>query len=94
MIQDKIKQVVLWGHKLHSHSHSYIHGAFYKAFTFLRYKTLWLNNLDNISNINFEETLFITEGQVDQNIPIRSDCYYVIHNCDGKKYETIPKKIN
>lgn len=92
MFQDKIKQVVLWGHKLHTHTHSYIHGAFYKAFSFLGYKTLWLDNLDNISNINFEETLFITEGQVDTNIPIRSDCYYVIHNCDGKKYESILKK--
>ena len=92
MFQDKIKQIVIWGHKIHTHTHSYIHGAFYKAFSFLGYKTLWLDKSDNISNINFEKSLFITEGQVDTNIPIRSDCYYVIHNCNGKKYETIPKK--
>lgn len=25
-----IKQVVIWGHKLHTHTHSYIHNAFLK----------------------------------------------------------------
>lgn len=28
----EIKKVVIWGHKLHSHTHSYIHNAFYNAF--------------------------------------------------------------
>lgn len=88
----EIKQVVLWGHKLHSHTHSYIHGAFVKAFEYKGYKTLWLDNNDNINNIDFNNSLFITEGQVDKNIPIRNDCYYVLHNCDGSKYANIPKK--
>ena len=30
--QNSIKQVVIWGHKLHTHTHSYIHYGFYKAF--------------------------------------------------------------
>ncbi len=27
-----IDKVVIWGHKLHSHTHSYIHNAFLVAF--------------------------------------------------------------
>lgn len=80
-----IQQVVLWGHKLHSHTHSYIHNAYVIAFNHLGYKTLWLDNNDDISGIDFTRTFFITEGQVDQNMPIRNDCYYVLHNCDMKK---------
>ena len=77
---DKIQQIVIWGHKLHSHTHSYIHNAFYIAFQYLGYKTLWLNRSDNISDINFSNSLFITEGGVETNMPILEDCYYILHN--------------
>jgi hypothetical protein len=87
-----INQVILWGHKLHSHTHSYIHYGFFNGFKHLGYKTLWLDNFDNISNIDFTNSLFITEGQVDEKIPIRDDCYYVIHNCDLKKYKSLNVK--
>ena len=86
-----IKQVVIWGHKLHTHTHSYIHNAFYKTYTHLGYKTIWLNNNDNINNIDFSNTLFLTEGQVDNGIPIRKDSYYILHNCNMDKYNIIPK---
>ena len=85
-----IRQVVLWGHKLHSHTHSYIHNGFYLAFKHMGYNTLWLDNSDDISTIDFSKSFFITEGQVDQNIPIVADSYYVLHNCDMKKYEVLP----
>ena len=74
-----IKQVVIWGHKLHTHTHSYIHNAFYKTYIHLGYKTIWLNNNDNITHIDFSNTLFLTEGQVDNRIPIRKDSYYILH---------------
>ena len=91
MIQDKIKQFVAWGHKLHSHTHSYIHGAFIKAFDKLGYKTIWLDDSDDISGINFEGTLFLTEGQVDSKIPIRDDCFYLLHYPRDSKYTNINK---
>lgn len=84
-----ITQVIIWGHKLHSHTHSYIHAAFYKAFNYLGYQTWWLDNNDDISSIELENTLFITEGQVDQNMPLRNNCYYVLHNCDPNKYQIL-----
>jgi hypothetical protein len=40
-------------------------------------------------NFDFSNSLFLTEGQVDGRIPIRSDCKYVLHNCDTSKYESI-----
>jgi hypothetical protein len=82
-----IKKVVIWGHKLHSHTHSYIHWAFHRAFTHLGYETYWLDNRDDVSGIDFSNSLFITESQVDQKIPIRDDCWYILHNCDGRKYK-------
>ena len=88
------KQVVLWGHKLHSHTHSYIHYAFDKAFSHLGYKTYWLDDSDDVSNIDFSDSLFITEGQVDEKIPLRSDCTYILHNCYSSKYNDLYKQGN
>lgn len=85
------KQVVIWGHKLHSHTHSYIHWGFYRAFQALGYPTYWLDNND-IINMDLSSTLFITEGQVDQLIPLRNDCWYILHNCDGGKYSSLGDK--
>ena len=46
----EIKQIVLWGHKLHTHTHSYIHYAFYKTFNHMGYKCLWLDDNDDVSS--------------------------------------------
>jgi len=90
MNQLNIKQVVLWGHKLHSSKHSYIHYGFYKAFKSLGYDTLWLddNDTNNIYflSLDFENTLFITEGNVDMKIPIVEGSHYILFECDLSKY--------
>lgn len=92
---DCLEKVVLWGHKLHSHTHSYIHNAFYRAFQHLGYETYWLDNNDDISGLDLSGALFITEGQVDQGIPVREDCFYFIHNPQTKegfdKYKNLGK---
>ena len=82
-------KVVVWGHKLHSHTHSYIHAGFVKAFQYLGYPVHWLDNNDDIRAIDFSHALFITEGQVDQKIPLRSDCLYILHNCAMEKYKKL-----
>lgn len=83
---EKIDKVVIWGHKLHSHTHSYIHNAFYHAFKYLKYETYWFDNGDDVSHFDFTNALFITEGQVDGKIPVRDDCFYILHNCSSPKY--------
>lgn len=87
-----MEQVVIWGHKLHTHTHSYIHYGFYKAFSYMGIKTFWYDDSDDISNVNFDNSLFITEGQVDKKIPINDKSFYVLHNVDQNKYITIPNK--
>lgn len=80
-------KIIIWGHKLHSHTHSYVHGAYDKAFRSLGYETYWLDNNDNVDSIDFSNSIFLTEGQVDQNIPLRKDCRYITHFCNDEKYQ-------
>jgi hypothetical protein len=85
-------KVVIWGHKLHTHTHSYIHEAFYRAFKSLGYPTWWFDDNDELQNFDFANTLFITEGQVDGAIPLRDDCKYMLHNCTSPKYQQLNPK--
>jgi hypothetical protein len=89
-------KVVIWGHKLHSHTHSYIHYAFYRAFQSLGYETSWFDDKDDVSNVNFDDCLFLTEGQVDKKIPKNKNSKYILHNCSGDNYKEIDtaNKIN
>jgi len=83
------EKVVIWGHKLHSHTHSYIHNAFYKGFKHLGYETYWFDNQEDVHDFDFAKSLFITEGQVDEKIPLREDCQYILHNCSDVKYQLL-----
>ena len=88
-----ILKIVIWGHKLHTSTHSYIHGAWHKCFKHLNIETLWLDNNDNIKENNFDNSLFLTEGQVDNNIPINLNSYYILHNCwNLEKYKELIKR--
>lgn len=92
--QYPFSKVIIWGHKLHSHTHSWIHWAFFRAFNHLGYNTYWLDNNDTVEHLDLSNSLFITEGQVDQKIPIRSDCKYILHNCRLEKYKEVWDKNN
>jgi hypothetical protein len=112
----KFNKVIIWGHKLHSHTSSYVHNAFFKAFEYLGYEVHWFDDSDMIIDLeaqqhaierlqglpdmpesfknnykafDFSNSLFLTEGQVDKNIPIRKDCHYILHNCYDKKYDAV-----
>lgn len=87
-----IQQIVIWGHKLHSHTHSYIHNAFYIAFKKLGHITYWFDDNDDVSSFDFSNSLFITEHQVDNKIPKRNDCLYFVHFVDPGKYDNLPNE--
>src|ERR1700735_295618 len=74
------------GHPLHSHTHSYIHQAWYRAFQRLGHEVYWVSTLDEIKDIDVSGALFITEGQVDTDMPRRQDCYYILHNWNPDNY--------
>lgn len=84
-----IEAVVIWGHPLHSHTHSYIHQAFQRAFDYLQYKWYWLDDKKPFHEYGItlpEKCLYITEGNVSKNIILNPKSYYLLHNCDMKKY--------
>jgi len=85
MRDKRFNKVVIWGYPLNTHTHSFIHYSFYKAFKSIGYKTYWMTD-ENFEEIDFKKTLFITSGDQEKNIPLRNDCYYVLHNVDGRKY--------
>jgi hypothetical protein len=84
-----MKKFIVWGHKYNNHSHSHIHYGYKKAFEYLGWETYWFDDRDDVSNFDFSNSLFLTEGQVDNRIPIRSDCKYILHNCNMGKYQPI-----
>jgi hypothetical protein len=91
-IKNKInfEAVVIWGHPLHSHTHSYIHNAFARAFDYRCDKWYWLDNNKPFKEYNItlpKKCLYLTEGQVDSNIPLEPESYYILHNCKMEKYK-------
>ena len=85
----KFDKVVIWGHKLHSHTHSYIHQAFFRAFDRSGVAVHWFDDNDDVSGVDFNRCLFITEGQVDKKIPLVNSSFYVLHNCYDPKYKPL-----
>jgi type I restriction-modification system DNA methylase subunit len=83
--------IVIWGHKPGTHTHSFIHQAFFKAFKEqLGAEVLWLDNSDDTTQLSETKSyIFITEGQVDAKIPILKNSKYILHNCNLKKYDAI-----
>ena len=84
-----IERVIIWGHPLHSHTHSYIHWGFYRAFEHLGYETHWVKSINELKNVPLKNSLFLTAGTCDNGIPIRTDCWYILHNCNKEKYQSI-----
>lgn len=85
-------KIIIWGHKLASHTHSSVHRGFYRAFEHLGYDTYWLDDNDDVSNFDFSDCIFLTEGNVCGKMPRRKDCKYILHNCPPM--EGIGKSIN
>lgn len=85
-------KMIIWGHKLYSHTHSFIHYGFYRAFKYLGYETLWLDDNDDVSGIDFSNSIFLAEGGSSKKMPLLKDCMYILHNCPN--YEGIGKSIN
>ena len=80
----QLNKIIIWGHELHSHTHSYIHNAFYIALRYLNYNVYWFNT-DGINNypddklINFDNSLILLHGTHAQNLPINNTCFYLWH---------------
>jgi len=85
-------KIVIWGYKTFNHTHHSIHFSFYKGFKSLGYETYHFDNDDDVSGFNFNDCLFLTEGQVDQKIPHNVNSKYILHNCNVNNYQDILSK--
>jgi len=72
-------KVIIWGFPLHTHTHSYIHYGWFKAFKHLGYETYWFDDKNYPTDFDFNDCLFITEGYASDNIPIVSTSIYFVH---------------
>jgi hypothetical protein len=81
------QKVIIWGYPLNSHTHSYIHGAWYKTFKYLGYDTYWFHDDNYPKEFDYSNSLFITEGYAEKNIPLVESSTYFVHICiNPKKY--------
>ena len=82
------RQVIVWGFPLHSHTHSYIHGAWVKTFQYLGVPVHWFHDDDFPSPdvFDYTSTCFITEGWADNQIPVEATSTYFVHiaRCPAK----------
>jgi hypothetical protein len=83
------KKIVIWGYPLYSHTHSFVHYGWFKAFKHLGYETYWFDDNNYPENFDFNNTVFITEGYADKKIPILKNSIYFVHICvNPSKYLT------
>ena len=81
-------KVIVWGHKLSGNTYVYIQSSFFKAFQSLGYETYFFDDSDasKLLNFNFENSLFITEDQAQNNIPLIKSSKYILHHVNAEKY--------
>jgi hypothetical protein len=96
-----LNKIIIWGHELHNHTHSYIHNAFYITFKHLGYNVYWFNEdgknnyTENENIIDFNNCLYIVHGLESKNLPLNETSYYIGHNIEwvGNQYK-IPRNHN
>jgi len=82
-------KVVVWGLPLYTHTHSFIHASFYKAFQHLGCDAYWFHsgNCPDPAVFDYSNCLFFSEGFADEDIPLNDTATYFIHNSvDPSKY--------
>lgn len=91
----KYSKVIIWGYPLYSHTHSYVHEAYYRAFKHLGYDVYWFHDDNYPLDFDFANCLFIGEGFADKKIPINSTSCYLIMYCPSPiKYQGAERYID
>lgn len=95
MIKIKYDKVIIWGHPLYSHTHSYVHEAYYKAFKHLGYDVYWFHDKNYPKNFNYNNCLFIGEGFAADELPINNTSCYMIMYCPSPiKFQNAERYID
>lgn len=95
MVDNSFNKVVIWGLPLHSHTHSYIHDCFFKAFTSLGIETKWVQDTnEKIENSFLDNALVIATGMDCKTLSVNKNCFYVLHNVDDHRFKEHNNYIN
>lgn len=92
-----MRKVIIWGHRprwwnklagfaLPSHTHSYIHAGYFRAFRELNFDTYWVNTLTEMGAVSLRDAIVLTEGQVDAGLPILPSANYVTHHSSRPEF--------
>jgi hypothetical protein len=73
-------QWVMWGAKRPYNTYGHIHDAFLRALEYQGKRAVWLDDGDDLSQLDMGNTLFLTMNCVVGGIPLSKECYYFIHN--------------
>lgn len=91
----KYSKVIIWGYPLYSHTHSYVHQAYYRAFKHLGYDVYWFHDDEYPKDFDYRNCLFIGEGFSDKNIPINdTSCYFIMYCPSPIKYKNAGRYID
>ena len=83
----KNKKFIVWGHKYNGHTHGYIHSSYFKAAKKMGLDAYWFDDKDDVSNFDFKNSIFLTEDQSQNKIPLLKNATYILHHCKTEKYE-------
>lgn len=76
-----VKRVVVWGWKLHSHTHSYIHAAYVSTLRAAKVPVVWKwDGMGEKFSLQSGD-MFITMGNAHNNVIPHKNAWYVLHNC-------------
>jgi hypothetical protein len=93
MINLDTAKFCIWGYKnvnaqQEYRTFSHIFAAFYRALEAMGKKVIWLDGQDNLADIDFSNTFFISMDEVvvreAKRLPRRQDCFYAVHNGDQR----------
>jgi len=73
-------KVVIWGYSPNTHTHSYVHLGFAKAFSYLDYDVTWYDDDEDYSEEDVSDAIIISESNCCKYLPIVNSSKYFIHN--------------
>lgn len=90
----RFNKFVIWGLRTQKDTYRYIHSHFYTTLKKLNTKVIWIDDEEKYNNIIEKNDLVISVGIAGNNLPIKKDVYYCLHNFDNNIYDKIKPSHN
>jgi len=75
----KTCRFVVWGYRNNYSTHSHIHEGIFRALQFMGKSVEWLDQSSDTRGRDWANTLIVTNHDVAWHLPLRDDCFYVVH---------------